>query len=389
MLIDRFTGGDPARAGVAYALNVLGSIAGPLVAGFWLLPSFGERGALVVLAVPLFALAILAAAKPNLVGAGDVVTRRGRPVVVALVLLIGGVGLLVATKGFDTAFPGALVRRDHTATVIATEINGRKFLVVNGHATTYLTPITKMMAHLPLAMHESPPRDTLVICFGIGTTFRSALTWGGNVTVVELVPSVPLMFGFYHPDTAKVMASPRGRIVIDDGRRFLERSTQTWDVITLDPPYPMEITGSGLLYSREFYAAARRRLRPGGVLHQWLPITEPAIQSSAAKAIAESFPYVRAFAPGLAQNKFEGFFLVARQVPIANHGPAALAERLPAPAAADLIEWVPGSAPADHFNVVLAEEVPIAGVIALAPTVPTLADDRPVNEYYFVRRLLD
>jgi spermidine synthase len=370
-------------------LNVLGSIAGPLVAGFWLLPSFGERGALVILAVPLFALAILAAAKPSLVGAGDMVTRRGPAVVVGLALLIGGGGLIVATKGFDAAIPGALVRRDHTATVIATEINGHKMLLVNGHGTTVLTSITKMMAHLPLAIHESSPRDTLVICFGMGTTFRSALTWGGNVTVVELVPSVPLMFGFYHPDTAKVLTSPRGRIVIDDGRRFLERSTQTWDVITLDPPFPVEMAGSGLLYAREFYAAARRRLRPDGVMQQWLPNTEPAVQSAAARAIVESFPHVRVFAPGRAQNQFAGLFFVARQVPIANRPPAALAERLPAAAAADLIEWVPGSAPADHFNVVLAQEVPIASVIALAPTAPTMVDDRPVNEYFFVRRLLE
>ncbi|HEV8143463.1 MAG TPA: hypothetical protein VGQ77_11425 [Methylomirabilota bacterium] len=41
------------------------------------------------------------------------------------------------------------------------------------------------------------------------------------------------------------------------------------------------------------------------------------------------------------------------------------------------------------LNVVLAQEVPIAGVIALAPTAPTLADDRPVNEYFFVCRLLE
>ena len=124
-------------------------------------------------------------------------------------------------------------------------------------------------------------------------------------------------------------------------------------------------------------------------MQQWLPNTEPVIQSAAAKAIAESFPHVRVFAPGRVQNQFLGFFFVARQEPIASHRPAALAERLPAAAAADLIEWVPGEAPVDHFNVVLSQEVPIAGVIALAPAAPTLADDRPVNEYFFVRRLLD
>jgi hypothetical protein len=160
-------------------------------------------------------------------------------------------------------------------------------------------------------------------------------------------------------------------------------------VITLDPPYPVEMAGSGLLYAREFYAAARRRLRPDGVIQQWLPNTEPAVQTAAARAIREAFPHVRVFAPGRAQHQFVGFFFVARKVPIAHHQPATLAERLPAAAAADLIEWVPGSAPADHFNVVLSQEVPMETVIALAPGAPTLADDRPVNEYFFVRRLLE
>ena len=59
MLVDYFSGGDPHRAGSAYAVNVLGCILGPLVAGFWLLPHLGERWSLVVLSAPLFALIFL------------------------------------------------------------------------------------------------------------------------------------------------------------------------------------------------------------------------------------------------------------------------------------------------------------------------------------------
>ena len=42
-------------------------------------------------------------------------------------------------------------------------------------------------------------------------------------------------------------------IVIDDGRRFLLRTNRLFDVITIDPPSPVEAAGSSLLYSREFY----------------------------------------------------------------------------------------------------------------------------------------
>src|SRR5256885_14346705 len=50
MLVDSRSSGDPRQAGTAYAVNVLGSIVGPIVVGFWLLPWLGERWASVVLA---------------------------------------------------------------------------------------------------------------------------------------------------------------------------------------------------------------------------------------------------------------------------------------------------------------------------------------------------
>ena len=61
------------------------------------------------------------------------------------------------------------------------------------------------MVHLPMAFHNGPPKNALIICFGMGTTFRAALTWGVQATVVELVPSVPQAFPFYHADAAQVL----------------------------------------------------------------------------------------------------------------------------------------------------------------------------------------
>ncbi|RSL17882.1 hypothetical protein EDE15_3431 [Edaphobacter aggregans] len=48
MLVDRWSGGDPDKAGRAYAVNVVGCILGPLLAGFLLLPFFNERWVLFV-----------------------------------------------------------------------------------------------------------------------------------------------------------------------------------------------------------------------------------------------------------------------------------------------------------------------------------------------------
>ena len=52
MLVDRRSAGDPGKAGTAYAINVLGCILGPLLAGFLLLPYLSERWSLIVLSLP-------------------------------------------------------------------------------------------------------------------------------------------------------------------------------------------------------------------------------------------------------------------------------------------------------------------------------------------------
>jgi spermidine synthase len=91
---------------------------------------------------------------------------------------------------------------------------------------TLLVPATKFMAHLPLALHQGKPNSVLIICFGMGTTYRSALSWNIETTAVELIPSVKEAFGFYHADALQVLKNPKGQIVIDDGRRFLNRTRE-------------------------------------------------------------------------------------------------------------------------------------------------------------------
>ena len=103
------------------------------------------------------------------------------------------------------------------------------------------------------------------------------------------------MFWYYHSDARQLLTSQLSHVVIDDGRRYLERTTEQYDVITIDPPPPVEAAGSSLLYSKEFYSILRQRLRRNGMLQQWLPSADAAVDSSVAKALKESFQYVRAF----------------------------------------------------------------------------------------------
>src|SRR5262249_60991763 len=102
-------------------------------------------------------------------------------------------------------------------------------------------------------------------------------------------------FGFFFPDFAGVTGDPKAHIVVDDGRRYLLRSNRKFDVITLDPPPPIEAAASSLLYSKEFYDVVKAHLAPGGILQQWFPGGEDNIQYAFARSLEESFPYVVAF----------------------------------------------------------------------------------------------
>jgi len=377
LLVDRWSAGDPDRAGKAYGINVVGCIVGPLLSGFLLLPFLGERWSTLILTLPWLAMAIGSAYNAN----SRLVTRAA-----AYGAAIAALVILFFTQDFATQYPQREVLRDSTATVIATGEGMSKRLVINGVDITAMVPIPKMMAHLSLASLPQPPHNALVICFGMGTTFRSAMSWGIPSTAVDLVPSVPKLFTYYHRDAGKILASPRARVVIDDGRRFLERSPEEYDVIIIDPPPPVQAAGSSLLYSEDFYAVARKRLRPGGILQQFLPdgvndANDNQLKASVARALQNSFPYVRIFQ----WNGRQGWHFLASDQPIPVRSAAELAERMPAAAVADMLEWGPAKTAEKQFALLLTRETKPEQMIALSPQTPALQDDRPINEYYLLR----
>jgi spermidine synthase len=367
MLVDRWSSGDPDRAGRAYAVNVIGSILGPLVAGFAVLPWAGERWGLCVVALPLFVIGLRMHSK--------------RPLYFACVAL--SVLLAAFTRDYGTKFPHRVELRDYAATVIATGEGMDKRILVNGTGMTVLTPITKVMAHLPLSMLGRPAKNALVICFGMGTTFRSVMSWGIQTTAVELIPSVPKVFGYFHPDGPALLGSPLAQMVIDDGRRYLERSPDTYDLIAVDPPPPVSAPTSSLLYSQEFYAIIKPHLRQGGIVQVWFPGGDAATLASVARAFRNAFPYVRTFESIAGW----GIHFLGRMEPFPEWNGSELAQRIPARAAVDLVEWNEGTTPPEMMDNVLSGEKRVSDLIGVDASEPPIGDDRPVNEYFLLRSI--
>jgi spermidine synthase len=243
---------------------------------------------------------------------------------------------------------------------------------------------------MPLAFLSHKPLSALDICFGMGTTFRSLVSWGIPTTAVELDPSVFKSFGYFFADADLVRSSPNANMVVDDGRRFLKRSAETFDVITVDPPPPIEAAGTSLLYSSEFFDLVKKHLKKGGILQQWMPGTDRQTSQAIARTLFQSFPYVRVFpsvqyVPVAGSIQKLGYFFICSMEPIGTPTARQMARKLPPAALKDLLEWSPSVTGEQFFQNILSLEVPPAKV--LDPSLAhTITYDHPYNEYYLLRR---
>lgn len=397
-LVDEHARGEPSAAGAAYAVNVLGCILGPLFSGYVLLPWFGVKWSLLSMALvyPLFLLGVTARKS-----ASDLAVK-----IAAAAALI--VALLSTRTHEDPALymsaevKNAEVKRDATASVVAFGEGMKKRLLVNGVGITELVPETMVMAHLPLVMRGEMPKSTCVICFGMGTTFRSLLSWPGKATAVELVPSVVESFGFFWDDAEEHLARPGARVVVDDGRRFLARTEEKFDLITIDPPPPVEAGGSSLLYSTEFYDVLKQRLTPTGVLQQWFPGGEKQIAKAVINTLNDAFPHLQIIesfrpTPEGVEAPYElqarGLHLIASFQPLARPTIEEAVARMPAAARADMLWW--GKAATEgqvqdletcwRFILDPQRFVALESMLPADPSVK-ITDDRPYNEYFWLRR---
>ncbi|MBI5381588.1 MAG: fused MFS/spermidine synthase [Opitutae bacterium] len=267
------------RLGQAYWVNTLGAIVGALGVGFLLVPLCSIKGALLALAG---AQAVLAAAL--------LPWREGRR---AWLACAGGVGLVAAAAafflgmlpgpnpfdrlGYNQGQPVAvdMHRDDVTASVtVVRSASGVRALRINGFEASSdadSAGYMPLMSHVPLLIHGGEAPRVLVICFGTGSTAGAALLHpGARVDAVDINASVFACAPWFETVNHRVDRDPRARLIVDDGRNYLATTRETYDVITAEPMPPTH-AGVVNLYSREYYELARARLRPGGLLVQWLP----------------------------------------------------------------------------------------------------------------------
>jgi spermidine synthase len=195
--------------------------------------------------------------------------------------------------------------------------------------------------------------------------------------VVELAEAVPAGAALFNHINGNVLSYPALRLKIDDGRNHLLLTSQRYDVITADAINPRG-AGAGMLYSAEYYALARRALKPGGMVAQWLEINPQNVDNETqrklmARTFLSVFPNASLWG--------HGALMIGSETPMAAD-PALVRARWSSAGGRDLAgiladtEFASGEALASSFVYGDTE------FRAWAGEGPIMVDDRPYVEFF-------
>lgn len=380
--------------GVLYAWNTFGCILGSLCAAFILAGSLGTNASILVLGAADAAVAgALMIAGREVRGARRLTLSlmTATAVAVPLILVITASPVLLTATEHRLA-AGSLPffhSEDRLSTVDA--VGGpayKRRLYASGTAMTTLSVDTKLMAYIPKIMR--PSASTLLdICFGMGTTFRSALQLGLHTDAVDLSPSVPQQMPVFYADAQQYLHSPLARIITTDGRNYVKLTSRRYDLITVDPPPPIQAAGAAVLYTQQFYADAHHALNPGGLMLQWLYFGVDLDQfREHLRTFRSVFPHVLVlFTP-----RSGGVYLLGSDDSIAWTDASASQFLGPPQAVADIASapdaaYLPAGSWADRLRAMAWLQD--AQVDRFVGAGSIITDDHPLTEYYLLHQLFD
>jgi len=392
--------------GLTYTANTGGAILGALAGGFGLLPLLSAPGTWRAVAILLGALCAAALVAGRREG-----TWR-RAAVPALALL--ATAALVVQPG-PTAFwrhtpIGAgrerteikdpndlrqLINSRRRAIVweaegvessVALKRSDQYEFLINGKSDGSAlrdAPTQVMSGLIGAALHPNP-RRALVIGLGTGSSagWLAAVPSIERVDVVEIEAAVLRVAGAMGPVNRDVLANPKARVVIGDGREFLLTTADRYDLIFSEPSNPYR-AGISSLFTREFYAAAAARLERGGMFLQWLQgyDVDARVVRTAYATLGSVFASVETWQ--VARNDL---LLVAGTqpvVPVADR----LRERVAAEPFKSALSWVWGVGGVEGLYAGYVATNGLAQELRRAALDDLNTDDHPLIEFGFARNL--
>jgi predicted membrane-bound spermidine synthase len=273
-----FTADD--RAGLhlslVYVSNILGSTAGTLITGFILM----DRISTAQISAFLAALGGIAAAA--VAGLAPMSWSR-RATFVALGFVVVAVCSPVAVKAFFDHYYERIIYKDKigSGSPFADVVENKSGVVtVDANAVVYgngmydgvasvnlIDDRNLLIRPFSLALYHPRPREVLMVGLATGA-WAQVIANNPDVerlTIVEINPGYLSLIGKY-PAVMTVLTNPKVEIIIDDGRRWLNRHpNRKFDAVVQNTTWNFRPNVTNLL-SAEYLRLAARHLREGGML---------------------------------------------------------------------------------------------------------------------------
>lgn len=297
--------------GVGAAVNTAGNIIGVFVGAYLLLPLLGGVGGVRVFALVTLALALclMLLARMNkdrvlifswLVAA---VVVLASPVELDYSRVASGANVYFRPMAWGDVIDHAESADGGLSSVHVADVGeGRvqKTLTTNGKFQG--NDGGEMDAQIGFALvplQEVAKRDSaLVVGYGTGVTANTLRHAGfKKIDIVDLSRDVVNLANRHFSHVNEKVSSASGvAFHIADGRNFLFLHDLQYDLITVELT-SVWFAGAGASYNREFYQLAKRRLRPGGVLQQWVQLHHISMRDllSLVASVRSEFPNVQIF----------------------------------------------------------------------------------------------
>lgn len=368
------------RIGLLGAINTLGSALGALAAGFVLIGAMGLANGVMLMAFCNVIAGLLLVRSWVLRGTVFLVAMTMAALVPPWDRMRMSLSFLEPDQRLEDVIEQQFYREDvHGITaVVYLKPFDRKYLVTNRLFTQNSSAMMgfedhRRLGHVPMLLHPKPS-SALAVGLGAGITLRGMADHPvESIDCVELSPTVIEAARHFPEENGKVLDNPRVHMIADDARHFMRTSAKQYDVIVLDIFHPMS-GGSSMIFSREYYEAARRRLATGGLICQWLPahqLSMDEVQTIAA-TFQSVFPHVSLWF-GLIGESTAVVGLIGSESPLSIDY-SQLSQRCAAHT--ELREFELGSADRVLSHFIIADQ----RIRDFAGSAPIDRDDRPVVE---------
>jgi len=264
-------------SGLIYSYDLFGAILGAALAGFLLIPTFGNSIS-VVFGVGL-----------NLLSAIIVFSNFKKVIPVVLLILLLAVVIIA---------PGNLVSAEEGVEFVAYSAFGEVKivegeLIIDGREQCGFgypeDASERKIAEYALSHFEiERPLEVLNIGLGCGLTSESALEFESNLDIVEINPEVVRANSEY----SGVLDHPRANLINDEGLNYLRNSEKKYDSIIIDIENP-QVAHSTDLYTVDAFEIIGDSLKEDGSFALWAYGTgEHKYLGLIFYSLKEVFPYV-------------------------------------------------------------------------------------------------